>query len=48
MTANADVQSVSLEHSGFLPTNKFAFDGAGKGWQRMVGAGLREVLANVA
>jgi uncharacterized protein YndB with AHSA1/START domain len=39
---------LALEHSGFLPTNTFAFDGAGKGWQRMVGAGLREALANVA
>jgi len=36
---------LTLEHSGFLPANKFAFDGAGEGWQRMVGEALPEVLA---
>jgi uncharacterized protein YndB with AHSA1/START domain len=39
---------LALEHSGFLPANAFAFDGARKGWQRMVGAGLTEVLARAA
>ncbi|MGH7475971.1 MAG: SRPBCC family protein [Longimicrobiales bacterium] len=37
-----------LEHSGFKPGDEAAFDGASQGWQRMVGVGLREVLANVA
>jgi uncharacterized protein YndB with AHSA1/START domain len=39
---------LALEHSGFLPANKFAFDGAGKGWRHMVGERLAEVLAGVA
>jgi uncharacterized protein YndB with AHSA1/START domain len=38
---------LALEQSGFLPANAFAFDGAGKGWQRMVGEGLAEVLAEL-
>jgi uncharacterized protein YndB with AHSA1/START domain len=38
---------LALEHSGFVPGNQFAFDGAAKGWQRMVGRQLREVLATV-
>ena len=36
---------LALEHSGFRPDNASAFDGASKGWQRMVGERLREVLA---
>jgi uncharacterized protein YndB with AHSA1/START domain len=36
---------LTLEHSGFVPANKFAFDGASKGWQHMVGERLGEVLA---
>ena len=36
---------LALEHSGFLPDNASAFDGARTGWQRMVGERLREVLA---
>lgn len=36
-----------LEHSGFLPTQASAFEGASKGWQRMVGE-LHEVLARTA
>ena len=39
---------LALEHSGFLPANAFAFDGARKGWQRMVGERLPEVLARTA
>jgi uncharacterized protein YndB with AHSA1/START domain len=39
---------LALEHSGFLPANAFAFDGASKGWQRMVDERLREVLARTA
>jgi uncharacterized protein YndB with AHSA1/START domain len=39
---------LALQHSGFLPTNAFAFDGARKGWQRMAGERLREVLARAA
>jgi hypothetical protein len=38
---------LSLEHSGFVASNKFAFDGAAQGWQRMAGRQLREVLATV-
>ena len=36
---------LALEQSGFLPADAFAFDGAKKGWQRMVGESLRDVLA---
>jgi uncharacterized protein YndB with AHSA1/START domain len=36
------------KHSGFLPTNAFALDGASKGWRRMVGERLIEVLARAA
>src|SRR2546428_1222508 len=36
---------LALEHSGLLPDNAPAFDGASKGWPRMVGERLREVLA---
>jgi uncharacterized protein YndB with AHSA1/START domain len=39
---------LALEHSGFVPANAFAFDGAGKGWRYMVGERLREVLARAA
>jgi uncharacterized protein YndB with AHSA1/START domain len=39
---------LALEHSGFRPADASAFDGAGKGWQRMVGGGLIEVLARAA
>jgi len=39
---------LALEHSGFLPDNAFAFDGARKGWQRMLGEGLTGVLARAA
>ena len=38
---------LALEHSGFQPDNASAFDGASKGWQRMVGERLREVLAGL-
>ena len=36
---------LELEHSGFVPSNAFAFDGASKGWQRMISEGLTKVLA---
>jgi uncharacterized protein YndB with AHSA1/START domain len=39
---------LGLEHSGFLPANRFAFEGASKGWQHMAGERLREVLARTA
>lgn len=39
---------LALEQSGFLPANRFAFDGALKGWQRMLGEGLTALLARVA
>lgn len=38
---------LALEHSGFLPGNAFAFDGANKGWQYMVGVRLGEALAGI-
>ncbi len=34
-----------LDHAGFRPSDKFAFDGANKGWQHMVGTRLPDVLA---
>lgn len=34
-----------LDHSGFVPGNAFAFDGARAGWQRMVSEGLTALLA---
>ena len=39
---------LGLEHSGFQPDNKYAFEGARAGWDRMVGTGLRAVLAEMA
>jgi uncharacterized protein YndB with AHSA1/START domain len=38
---------LALEQSGFLPANAFAFDGARKGWQHMVGERLGQVLAGL-
>ncbi|SRR6266542_586458 len=38
---------LTLEHSGFVPANEFAFEGAKKGWQEKVGR-LAEVLAKAA
>jgi len=38
---------LTLEHTGFLPANKFAYDGAGQGWQYMLGTRLNEVLADL-
>lgn len=35
---------LALEHSGFAPGNAFALEGAKKGWQRMLGERLGEVL----
>lgn len=35
---------LALEHSGFVPTQKFAFDGARQGWQHKVGEGMAAVL----
>jgi uncharacterized protein YndB with AHSA1/START domain len=35
---------LQLEHSGFVPKNKFAFDGARQGWQRNVNERMTEVL----
>src|SRR5215831_18297696 len=39
---------LTLEHSGFLPENAFAFDGAKKGWERMVSDALGKALARIA
>jgi uncharacterized protein YndB with AHSA1/START domain len=38
---------LALEQSGFQPGNRFAFEGARKGWERMVGEGLAQLLARV-
>ena len=38
---------LALEHSGFVPSNAAALDGARQGWERMVNT-LREVLARSA
>jgi uncharacterized protein YndB with AHSA1/START domain len=38
---------LELEHSGFLPSNPFAYDGAGKGWQGMAGKRLPALLAEL-
>lgn len=38
---------LALEHSGFVPSNKFAFDGAGQGWKQMMGVRLGEVLGQL-
>lgn len=38
---------LTLEHSGFLPTDSFAAGGAQKGWKRMVTERLGEVLARL-
>jgi len=35
------------EHSGFVLDNASAFDGASKGWRRMIGERLGEVLAGL-
>ncbi|HEV7366552.1 MAG TPA: SRPBCC domain-containing protein [Gemmatimonadales bacterium] len=35
---------LELEHSGFVPKNKFAFEGARQGWEHMVNQRLSEVL----
>lgn len=45
LTPTASGTHLALEHSGFLPSNAFAFDGASTGWQRMAGERLREVLS---
>lgn len=39
---------LGLEHSGFLPTNKFTAAGATDGWKRMLGEKLPDVLSRVA
>jgi uncharacterized protein YndB with AHSA1/START domain len=44
LTPTAKGTRLSLEHSGFVPSNKFAFAGADAGWQRNVGERLKEVL----
>jgi uncharacterized protein YndB with AHSA1/START domain len=39
---------LTLEQTGFVPKNAFAFDGARKGWERMVGENLATVLSGAA
>ena len=36
---------LALEQSGFVRSNKFAFDGALQGWEKMVNERMRELLA---
>ena len=38
---------LALEHSGFIPGNAFALEGAKKGWQRMLGETLGSVLSRL-
>jgi uncharacterized protein YndB with AHSA1/START domain len=45
LTPTPEGTRLALEHSGFVPSNRFAFEGAAKGWERMVGQRLRELLA---
>jgi uncharacterized protein YndB with AHSA1/START domain len=37
---------LTLEHSGFLPSNAMAFDGLGRGWRGKVAERMSEVLAS--
>ncbi len=39
---------LTLEHSGFLPRNAFAFEAMGKGWRGKVGERLSDVCARLA
>jgi len=45
LTPTGQGTRLTLEHTGFVPKNKFAFQGAEQGWQRNVGERLRQVLA---
>ena len=38
---------LSFEHSGFVPSNKFAYQGARQGWSQNLGEKLPEVLAQL-
>ncbi len=38
---------LTLDHAGFLPTDRFAFEGARKGWGYMAGQRLGKVLAEL-
>jgi uncharacterized protein YndB with AHSA1/START domain len=39
---------LTLEHTGFVPSNKFALDGAVQGWKRNIDERLRAALAEAA
>lgn len=39
---------LTLEHSGFVPSDRFAFEGAKEGWERMLDEGLPGVLDQIA
>ncbi len=39
---------LSLEHTGFVPADGYAFDGASKGWKRMLENSLPEVLSKIS
>ena len=38
---------LALDHTGFVPTNKFAFEGAQQGWKHRVDTLLRNLLETV-
>jgi uncharacterized protein YndB with AHSA1/START domain len=38
---------LTLEHSGFVPSNKFAYAGAAQGWQEKVDVKMNRVLADL-
>jgi uncharacterized protein YndB with AHSA1/START domain len=48
LTPTASGTRLSLEHTGFVPKNKFAFQGADQGWRHMVGERLRKLLESSA
>jgi uncharacterized protein YndB with AHSA1/START domain len=48
LTPTPQGTKLTLEHSGFLPTNAFAFDVMSKGWRGKMVDRLNEVLTQVA
>jgi hypothetical protein len=47
MPANATKFGNGLEHTGFTPVNKFAFDVMGRGWGGKIGERLDIILSSV-
>jgi uncharacterized protein YndB with AHSA1/START domain len=48
LTPTASGTRLTLEHRGFVPAQKFAFDGAAQGWRRNIDERMRAVLAEKA